>query len=78
MLTRTHGVGRCVCMGGQVCGRGYLSTGLRRALERAKTIHRLTESVDHAAEERVADRHLDNRAGTRYLVALNNLTVITW
>ena len=45
-------------------------------VDRALAVERLAERVDHPADQRVADRHLDDAAGGLDLVALLELGVV--
>src|SRR5262249_20374485 len=43
---------------------------------RAGVVERLTKRVDHAADQRVADGHLDDAAGGAHLVVLAELGIV--
>ena len=55
----------------------FTSTRLRSAPgDRALAVDRLAEPVDHAAEQRLADRHVHDAAGARDGVAFADLLVV--
>ena len=70
-----------VCSGSFTGWRAMMPGAListRRTLggaDRALAVDRLAERVDHAADQRLADRHLDDAAGALDLVAFLDLRV---
>jgi hypothetical protein len=54
-----------------------ISTGRRRhRLDRAQTVDRVAERVDHAAEQLGTDLHLEQATGAAHLVAFLELQVV--
>ena len=53
----------------------HLDAATLGRLDRALAIDRVAEAVDHAAEQRLADRHVDDRAGALDDVAFLDLAV---
>src|SRR6185437_9463921 len=57
-------------------GRLDLDAGALHVLERALAVDRVAERIDHAPEQPLADRHVDDRAGALHRVALADAAVV--
>ncbi len=57
-------------------GRLHLDAAALRTLDRTLAVDRLTERIDHPAEQLLADRHVDDRAGAADGVALADRLVV--
>ncbi len=73
---RPVAIGSCTDLRGMM--PGALTSTRRRSLglDRALAVDRIAERVDHAAEQALADRHVDDRAGALDGLAFLDLAVV--
>ena len=76
MALRPVAIGSCTDLRGRMPG-ALTSTRMRAVgLDRALAVDRIAERVDHAAEQALADRHLDDGAGALDGVAFLDAAVL--
>ena len=63
-------------LAGDDAGRLHVDAALLFGVDRALAVDRIAESIDHAAEQGLADRHLDDGAGALDHVAFLDVAIV--